>query len=248
MPPSATNHGLSVFTPCRWGLPPPLPRPTGGCVGPLQTKQPSRSATAVNDATSGEFYDHRSGHEGLDFACGDDVAVHAMYGGVVVEVQESHRYYGKFVTIQSCTDLDSNSGFVHKYAHLSAVAEVAVQKSWKLAIPLSQRPKDRRVRRHRHLNTPTCMCISSPLTGTAWYCRLENMPPQVDNEGEIEITTEATRISGCMNFVCFLPASHGAPPVTFDFLRSFNQLLSARDSSAQIPVYEAILSDGTLLR
>ena len=75
----------------------------------------------------------------------------------------------------------------------------------------------------------------------------ENMPPHVTNGDQIEITTAATRISGCMNFACFLPANHGGPPVTFDFLRSFNQLLSARDASARIPVYREMWSDGQRL-
>ena len=42
----------------------------------------------------------------------------------------------------------------------------------------------------------------------------------------------ATRISGCMNFACFLPADGTLPAIAADGL-----LLSARDSDARIPVY-----------
>ena len=86
-----------------------------------------------------------------------------------------------------------------------------------------------------------------PFDGNGGVRPAENMPPHVANSDQIEITTAATRISGCMNFACFLPASHGGPPVTFDFLRSFNQLLSVRDAAARIPVYREMWSDGQLL-
>ena len=86
-----------------------------------------------------------------------------------------------------------------------------------------------------------------PFDGPGGVRPAENMPPHGANGDQIEITPAAPRISGCMNFACFLPASHGGPPVTFDFLRSFNQLLRARDAAARILVDREMWSAGQLL-
>ena len=81
LPPSSINHGLSVFTHAdavaaaattgnrrrRWPVVDDRTFPISNC---------------FNDATSGAFYPgHRSGPEGLDFACAGGTPVHAMYGG-----------------------------------------------------------------------------------------------------------------------------------------------------------------------
>ena len=92
-----------------------------------------------------------------------------------------------------------------------------------------------------HLHVPL-----QPFDGHGGVQPAENMPPHGANGDQIEITPAATRISGCMNFACFRPASHGGPPVTFDFLRSFNQLLSVRAAAARIPVYREMWSNGQL--
>ena len=166
-----------------------------------------------------------------------------MYEGVVVEIEDRDiAPYGQFVTLHSGTDPASTSGFLHTYAHLAAVAGAGVQ----LAAPVTK---------------GQLLGVSGTSGGGAAHLHVqlqpfdwngvaqpaENMPPHLANGDQIEITTAATRISGCMNFACFLPPSHGGPPVTFDFLRSFNQLLRARDASARIPVYREMWSDGRRL-
>ena len=114
MPPSRINHGLSVFTHAdaaaaaattanrrlRWPFADDRTFPISNC---------------FNDATSGAFYPgHRSGHEGIDFACGGGTPVQALYGGVVVKIQDRDLApYGQFVTLHSGTDPAANSGFLH---------------------------------------------------------------------------------------------------------------------------------------
>ena len=135
MPPSGINHGLSVFTHTdaaaaaattanrrlRW---------------PFADERTFPISNCFNDATSGAFYPgHRSGHEGLDFACAVGTPVHAKYEGVVVEIEDRDiAPYGQFVTLHSGTDPASNSGFLHTYAHLAAVAGAGVQ----LAAPVTK--------------------------------------------------------------------------------------------------------------
>ena len=217
LPPSSINHGLSVFTHADAVA---AAATTGNRRGrwPLADDRTFPISNCFNDATSGAFYPgHRSGHEGLDFACAVGTPVHAMYGGVVVEIEDRDLApYGQFVTLHSGTDPASNSGFLHKYAHLAAVAGAGVQ----LAAPVSKGQllgvsgTSGGVEAHLHVHL-------QPFDWHGVAQPAENMPPHGANGDQIEITTAATRISGCMNFVCFLPASHGGPPVTFDFLRSF---------------------------
>ena len=250
MPPSATNHGLSVFTHAD-GAAAAATMANRRLRWPFADETTFPISNCFNDATSGEFYDHAAGHEGLDFACGDEHAVHAMYGGVVVEVLKMRRHapYGKFVTIQSCTDLERPIQVSCTSMPICHRLQINSREwCWKLAttvvkgekIGLSGFTGTEYAHLHVHLQP-------FDWTGVVPDPREDSPARPPDPPAAEEITTVATRISGCMNFACFLPASHGAPPVTFDFLRSFNQLLSARDSSAQIPVYEAILSNGTLL-
>ena len=92
-----------------------------------------------------------------------------------------------------------------------------------------------------HLQVPL-----QPFDGPGGVQPAENMPPHGANGDQIESTPAAPRISGCMNFACFRPASHGGPPVTCDFLRSFNQLLRARAAAARIPVDREMWSNGQL--
>ena len=58
---NSTNHGLCVLTnaPARQRLQRPV---STDC----------ELSTTFNDATSGGYYDHSSGHEGIDFACAVD--------------------------------------------------------------------------------------------------------------------------------------------------------------------------------
>ena len=92
-----------------------------------------------------------------------------------------------------------------------------------------------------HLQVPL-----QPFDGPGGVQPAENMPPHGANGDQIESTPAAPRISGGMNVACFRPASQGGPPVTCDFLRSFNQLLRARAAAARIPVDREMWSDGPL--
>ena len=238
MPVTGTNHGLTVLTQADSD-------PNADTTDNLRLRRPvmEKVYNRFNDATSGAAYGHASGHEGIDFFCGGGTPVQALYGGVVVKIQDRDiAPYGQFVTLHSGTDPAANSGFLHTYAHLAAGAGAGVQ----LAAPVSKGQllgvsgTSGGVEAHLHVHL-------QPFDWHGGVQPAENMPPHGANGDQIEITTAATRISGCMNFACFLPASHGGPPVTFDFLRSFNQLLSVRDAAARIPVYREMWSNGQLL-
>ena len=110
---TGTNHGLSVFTHAhaaaaattahrrlRWAFADDRIFPISNC---------------FNDATSGAFYPgHRSGPEGIDFACGAGPPGQALYEGVVAKIQDRDLApYGQFVTLHSGTDPAANSGFLH---------------------------------------------------------------------------------------------------------------------------------------
>ena len=119
---TGTNHGLSVLTNAaaeerlQWPF-----KDSAGAPAIFSL------STTFNDATSGAVYAHASGHEGIDFACGLNTRVCAMYAGVVIAVIDEYgpttgAPYGNFVTIQSHTNPANNAGFEHTYAHLSTVA------------------------------------------------------------------------------------------------------------------------------
>ena len=91
-----------------------------------------------------------------------------------------------------------------------------------------------------------CDVPLQPFDGPGGVQPAENMPPHGVTGDQIESTPAAPRISGGMNVACFRPASQGGPPVTCDFLRSFNQLLRARAAAARIPVDREMWSNGPL--
>ena len=237
---TGTNHGLSVLTNAaaeerlQWPF-----KDSAGAPAIFSL------STTFNDATSGAVYAHASGHEGIDFACGLNTRVCAMYAGVVIAVIDEYgpttgAPYGNFVTIQSHTNPANNAGFEHTYAHLSTVA-VACGDMVDKGDTIGQSGNTGRVPAHLHVHLkPFDRNGNVP-------CPWEDEPLQVSDHQDSAHSPIASRISGCMDFACFLPASHGGPPVTFDFLRSFNQLLSARDASARIPVYREMWSDGRRL-
>ena len=81
--------------------------------------------TAFNEATSGHLYGHPSGHAGIDYLSGVNTTVRAMYGGVVVRMvynwvggKKEEEGLANLVTIRSCTDPATATGFEHTYAHL----------------------------------------------------------------------------------------------------------------------------------
>ena len=81
-----------------------------------------------------------------------------------------------------------------------------------------------------------------------WECEChysEFAPPNAPDEPtrKQQYPPLATRIFGCMNFACFLPADSGAPAIEAE-----GPLLSARDAYADaIPVYREFTSNNTLL-
>ena len=220
---TGTHHGLSVLT-------------NAAAEERLQWPfKDSAGAPAIfslsntfNDATSGAVYAHASGHEGIDFACNVDTPVYAMYGGVVIAVIDEYgpttgAPYGNFVTIQSHTNPANNAGFEHTYAHLSTVA-VACGDMVDKGDTIGQSGNTGRVPAHLHVHL-------QPFSagGEVPYPREDSPAGTTDYE---PVTTVATRISGCMNFACFLPADGILPAIT-----AAGQLLSARDANARIPVY-----------
>ncbi len=85
---------------------------------------------SFNDATSVLYFTALygyAGHSGIDFDSGEDAPVVAMYGGVVIEVkpdwplEPNATSAGNYVKIQSYTNPDNDSGFVHAYLQLNAV-------------------------------------------------------------------------------------------------------------------------------
>ena len=239
MPVTGTNHGLTVLTHADSD-------PNADTTDNLRLCRPvmEKVFNCFNDATSGAKYVHASGHEGIDFLCELETEVRAMYSGVVLEVKSDWTAedgpYGNFVTIQSFSNPATNAGFEHTYAHLSTVivncGDVVTKGD---CIGESGQSGDVGPHLHVHLK-PFDANGNVP-------CPWEDEPPQDSDYQRTVESPIASRISGCMNFACFRPASHGGPPVTFDFLRSFNQLLRARDASARIPVDREMWSAGQQL-
>lgn len=129
MPITSTHHGLSVHTGADGEA-------GAGTADNRRLRRPLPVAddvnyinNAFNDATSGEVYPQRAGHEGLDFYT-VPTEVEAMYGGVVVKVVDNWKPssggigLGNSVTIRSCTDPDVGTGFEHTYAHMQEDAKM----------------------------------------------------------------------------------------------------------------------------
>lgn len=111
---TGTNHGLSIYTDADASQ--RLLRPVEHVIV---------ITNFFNDATTGNYYQHKSGHEGLDFGCGIGTAVQAMYGGRVIQVQPNDvGAYGRYVKIRSCTNPETKAGFDHAYAHLDSIQPI----------------------------------------------------------------------------------------------------------------------------
>ena len=241
MPVLSTNHGLTVLTRADADA----PATNGRLQRPVSTD--FVLSTTFNDATSGDDYAHSSGHEGIDFDCGEATSVYAMYGGTVT-VGTGHAAYGTFIRILSYTNAALTKGFEHTYAHLNSVAdenEVVLETGDTVVKgdQIGTSGNTGGVGPHLHVHVKPFAQGGTSVTrdDNPQGCHIAGGP---DHTPE---TLVAPRISGCLNFACFLPASHGGPPVTFDFLRSFNQLLRARDASARIPVDREMWSNGQQL-
>ena len=214
---TGTNHGLSALTHApadkrlQW---------------PFKDGKTYPISTSFNDATSGAKYPQKSGHEGIDFACTDGTPVCAMYFGVVVQVENRDiGCYGKFVRIQSYTNSRRKAGFEHQYAHLSTVDIACGQFVGKGGlIGMSGRTGDVKPHLHVHLK-PFDQDGEVPLAHPH-----ENEPKY--EESRDAVPPVATRILGCMNFMCFLPPDDDLPEITNE-----SPLLSTRDAYACIDVY-----------
>ena len=239
---TSTNHGLSVLTNAA---------PSHRLGSPLTAKvtvnkkEVDRYITnCFNDATSGDDTPaFSSGHEGLDFACDEGNAVKAMYGGTVTVL--NNEFYGLHVKIRPVTDQATTVGFEHLYAHLDSVADkftgatpaTTVEKGEEIGV---SGVSGNATGPHLHVHVKPFDASGAPTH--------EFAPANATDKEILEYPYPplATRISGAMNFACFRPADHGGPPITFDFLRSFNQLLRARAAAARIPVDREMWSNGPL--
>ena len=159
-----------------------------------------------------------------------------MYGGVVIAVINEHGStdgapYGNIVTILSYTDPANKAGFEHTYAHLSTVTVNCGDEVAKGDCIGASGTTDAHL--HVHLK-PFDANGNVP-------CPWEDEPRRDINSPNTVHSPIASRISGCMDFACFLPANHGGPDITADGL-----LLSPREAYAYaIPVYTT--SEGTTL-
>ena len=246
---ATTNHGLSVLTNSSKRLQRPVAKDTGAVSG------------CFNDATSGQLYGHSSGHEGIDFSCVEGSVVRAMYGGKVVEKNdtwisddgiEGVSAYGRYVKIQSYMDPEpgnpeSGPGFEHVYAHLSEVKRMGDDKAEISDAGLTASHADVVDISINDVVAKGALIGFSGNTGAGTGAHLhvhvrpfdspdritrDNNPPDCRPDLTRE-TVVADRIGGCMNFACFLPADLSVPPITEN-----GELLSPRDSDASsIPVY-----------
>ena len=214
---TGTNHGLSVLTHAaadkrlQWPFADGTTYPISG---------------SFNDATSGHKYAHKSGHEGIDFPCSVGTAVHAMYFGVVIEVQDRDvGDYGKFVRIRSYTNSHRKAGFEHRYAHLSTV-ETGYGRWVGKGARIGTSGETGGVLAHLQVHL-------KPFNAEGEVPRAypyENEPEYAP--GRDVVPPVATRILGCMNFMCFLTPDDDLPEITDE-----GPLLSTRDAYACIDVY-----------
>ena len=230
-------------------------------------------SNTFNDATSGHLYPQRAGHEGLDFYTGP-TDVEAMYGGVVVRVVNTWipkvnegLGLGNLVTILSCTDSATGTGFEHTYAHLQedskmpeaapglvqekgivVTAGMTVQKGQKLGTsggsgtyekePTPDDPEaTTRPINHLHVHLQA-FDIDGVVTSEYVPAKQDNPWDNKNKRYKHKVTLEAERIGGCMNYACFLPPDGALP----DLDQYSRRLLSPRDSNPDIPVYITIFT------
>ena len=264
MPVTTENHGLSVITRADGNAAAAttdnlrLASPLAAMVT-VSGELVARSLTnCFNDATTGHLTTaFSSGHEGLDFACDAGNGVKAMYGGVVTAVKGDWVRgvvgfpYGNSVTIRSCTDPVAGSGFEHRYGHLRS-ANVNVGDTVAKGDPIGSSGSTGDIPAtafHLHVHL-------KPFNGSGQPTK-EFVPenaPEGDRLLAYKYPPRADRISGCMDFTCFLPAdppiegyTSGVPGVTaFDSSRG-KRLLSPRSNAYHIPVYRRITADGSPL-
>ncbi len=240
-PIKSDRHGLSVHTTADAA-------PDADTTANRRLRRPVgkefRITNTFNDATSGHLYDQRAGHEGIDFGCGTDTPVNAMYSGVVVAVvnnwqSDNTSKLGNRVTIRSYTDPTAGTGFEHTYAHLQSVAHsieigTYVQKGEEIG-----RSGDSGTYMQPATSGSSHLHVHLKAFGAEDVVTGVYDPPKKDNSRLREtVTVVAQRIGGCMNYACFLPPDSTAlPAIDMEALRHTGKLLSPRDAYANIPVY-----------
>ena len=240
---TSTRHGLSVYsgaddaTGANTAANRRLRRPVDEVV-----------SNTFNDATSGHRYKHPAGHEGIDFDC-EDTVVRAMYGGEVIKVVNrwasgQGKPYGNLVTIRSYTDQDAGLGFEHTYTHLQyqepgqviVTERMTVAKGDRIGVSGDTGTDDPHLHVHRQAFGPNGTVTNDDDLG--W---------DSSKAADLKQNTDmASRILGCLNFACFLPADAGAkaPAITREsFLNGSCRLLSPRDAYAEIQVFKHIKDD-----
>ena len=221
--PVANNHGLTVLTRADADA-------DADITDNLRLRRPvaQQVNNCFNDATTGDdTLSFSSGHEGLDFLCGVDTPVRAMYGGTVTV--RTNDFYGHHVIIRSYTDRANSAGFEHLYGHLNSVAAVLIGVNPKTTVDKGDQiglsgNSGNATGYHLHVHVKPFDESGAP--------NEEFAPDNDPNSQTQQFPPLATRIKGCMNFACFLPADGNLPAITADGL-----LLSARDSDARIPVF-----------
>ena len=238
---TSTNHGLSYR---------PFPHvPKDQRLAPPCCTQNNADATPVpvsgcfNDATNtSDAYKAAYGHAGIDYALWINSPVFAMYGGVVTHADQSVasdpvRGLGIYVEIESCTNEENNSGFVHRYCHLSSIPQnikdlvgtgqlvekgALIGSSGNTTFPAG-------IEIDTHLHVEVLPFNDSGRPTAEDYPSSDNIVPNGIYPGV------ADRIRGCMNFASFIDPCEGTPQISiYD-----RQILTPRAHQAAIPVYEA---------
>ncbi len=226
---TSTRHGLSVYT--------TADAATGADTADnrrLRRPVDEVLSNTFNDATSGHRYKHPAGHEGIDFDSDIGIEVKAMYGGVVVKVETGHSAYGTLVTIRSCTDPATGTGFEHTYAHLQSTGSIkvgdAVAKGDRIGVSGTTGTNVRHL--HVHLK-------AFGANGTVTDDDTLGWDGKADRTQNSDV---ASHILGCLNFACFLPldaqtAVNNHTHVPAPIASGTATLLSPRDAYAVIPVH-----------
>ena len=238
---AATNHGLTVYTDRNAGDAQRLIRPVGDS---------QRQQTPLEDAITNCFNDAVSvltfhtiyglkGHSGVDFGCGADVDVNAMYGGEVIARVNNWaaggNSSGNWVKIRSCTNAEQNSGFEHTYLHLNSV-DVSLGQYVKKGQKIGVSGGTGGVVAHLHVHLAPFDSrgeITSSSSDTA-----SNLDESAWTMGDLLVTP--VRVKGRMNFLCFMvPDTLAyAPDITVSALATPpRKVLSPRAFAAKIPLF-----------
>ena len=246
-----TNHGLTVYSGGHGDASQRLQRPV------FYRKDNGRWAVitnSFNDATSillpglADLYGY-AGHSGIDFDSGEDAPVVAMYGGEVIvaipdwTLKHSHLSLGNYVQICSCTNPDSDSGFVHTYLHLSDIFVAKgdhVKKGQQIGLSGKTGKGIRDAHLHVHLapfHSDGDIGDQRPEEGKGNSAKKLN-PDGTWSLGDL--LQPPVRVRGRMNFLCFLEPDQGAraPDITEQsFPPDLRKVLSPRDAYAKIPLF-----------